>query len=163
MATSEMQGEFTRQEALTLTGLSSGQLSRLDQAEIVVPRKLGNSKRPVVLYSWQQILELRTIANLRQRLSLQEIRKVINHLRNLHFEPSLFDKFLIFSDDKLYWINSDELGDQIIDLSSKNQGQLLLKAVHPIGQILDDIRQQAERKHVADFDKRAGRIPIEVA
>jgi hypothetical protein len=88
---------------------------------------------------------------------------VIAHLREVQFESSLFDKFLIFSGENLYWIGSNELGEKIIALSGKNKGQLVLKAVHPIGQIRDDLKQQAERKNVTDFDKRAGHAPVEVA
>jgi hypothetical protein len=42
---------FSRQQAIELSGLSSGQLSRLDKSGIVEPKKLGSTAHPTVLYT----------------------------------------------------------------------------------------------------------------
>lgn len=150
-----METIFSRQQAIELSRLSSGQLSRLDKAEIVQPKKLGSTAHPTVLYTLNQILELRTIAALRQKLSMQEIRKVINHLRKHEFEPTLFGKFLIFCDDELYWIPFDELSDEIVKLSGKNKGQIVLKAVHPIGDILSGLQEELKKREVVEQKGRS--------
>ena len=140
-----MEGVFTRQQALDLTGLSSGQLSRLDKSGIVKPTKLGgNSHRPTVLYSLSQIWELRTIATLRKKLSMQEIKKVIEYLRKNNFEPTLLGKYLIFCNKKLYWITPNKLGETVIELSGKNKGQVVLTAVDPIGESILKVQREAE-------------------
>ena len=145
-----METIFSRQQAIELSRLSSGQLSRLDKAEIVQPKKLGSTAHPTVLYTLNQILELRTIAALRQKLSMQEIRKVINHLREHEFEPKLFDKFLIFCNDELYWVTFDELSEEIVKLSGKNKGQIVLKAVHPIGNVLSGLQEELKKREVVE-------------
>jgi DNA-binding transcriptional MerR regulator len=149
---------FSRQQALELTGLSSGQLSRLDKSGIVQPTKLGSQSHPTVLYSLKQILELRSIAALRQKLSMQEIKKVVEHLREQNFDPSLFGKFLLFCDDQLYWITSDDLSETIVELSGKNKGQIVLKAVHPIGDVVSDLQQEAERHESAEPTKASAQV-----
>jgi len=154
---------YARQEAIQLSGLSSGQLSRLDKSGIVQPKKLGGEAHPTVLYSLSQIWELRTIAALREKLSMQEIRKVIQHLRKQKFDPTLFDKFLVFCNDKLYWITSDELGEKIVELSGKNKGQLVLKAVHPIGDVISDLQSEVERRESVKTKKTAPRSAVGIS
>jgi DNA-binding transcriptional MerR regulator len=80
---------FTRQETLALTGITSSRLSYLDRTGLVAPVKFGNAKHPQVVYSWEQVLEIKTIGRLREKLSLQEIRKVIDFLRAREHKPSL--------------------------------------------------------------------------
>ena len=81
---------------------------------------------------------------------MQEIRKVINHLREREFEPKLFDKFLIFCNDELYWVTFDELSEEIVKLSGKNKGQIVLKAVHPIGDILSGLQEELKKREVVE-------------
>jgi DNA-binding transcriptional MerR regulator len=145
-----MENVFSRQEVLKLTGLSSGQLSRLDKSGVVEPTKLGSESHPVVLYSLNQVLELRVIAALRTQLSMQEIRKVVNYIREYGFDTALSGKFLIFCGEQLYWICSDEsLQETIIKLTGKNRGQVILKAIHPIGDILSDLQEEIKRRDSA--------------
>ena len=81
---------------------------------------------------------------------MQEIRKVINHLREHEFEPTLFEKFLIFCNDELYWVTFDELSEEIVKLSGKNKGQIVLKAVHPIGDILSGLQEELKKREVVE-------------
>ncbi len=156
-----MEGVFTRQQALDLTELSSGQLSRLDKSGIVKPTKLGgNGHRPTVLYSLNQILELRTIATLRKKLSMQEIKKVVEYLRKKNFEPTLLGKYLIFCNNKLYWFTADELGEKVIELSGKNKGQLVLKAVDPIGKAILNVQREAELRQSLESSESSKKTPI---
>jgi uncharacterized small protein (DUF1192 family) len=144
---------YSRQQAIHLTKLSSGQLSRLDKSGIVQPKKLGSESHPTVLYSLSQIWELRAIAALRQKLSMQEIRKVVDHLRKKNFDPTLFNKFLVFCNDKLYWITSDQLGETVVELSGKNKGQVVIKAVHPIGDVISGLQAEIERRELEEAKK----------
>lgn len=78
--------KFTRQRAIALTGADSNRLSYLDRQGLVVPEKFGNPKRPVVLYSEMQLLQI-TAA---QKVSLRP-----KDLRNfLDSFPDPIDPFL---------------------------------------------------------------------
>ncbi|HEY9888042.1 MAG TPA: hypothetical protein V6D02_06550, partial [Candidatus Obscuribacterales bacterium] len=83
---------FTRQETLALTQTTSSRLAYLDRTQVVVPEKYGNPKKPTVIYSWEQVLEIRAIASLRKQISLQMVRKLVNFLDEHGLDPTLHDK-----------------------------------------------------------------------
>jgi len=159
-----MTSGFARQEALSLTGISSGRLSYLDETELVRPEKLGNPKHPKVIYSWEQILQLKVIDRLRERLSLQEIRKVIEFLKERDYSPSLFSCNLVFISSQLYLIEDwQEFGTLVLEASGKSKGQVVIHEFGVIGEVLSDLKKEAEKHHVLDFDKRIKGTPLEVS
>jgi len=152
---------FTRQETLSLTGISSGRLSYLDETELVKPQKFGNPKHPKVVYSWEQILQLKVIDRLRERLSLQEIRKVIEFLKERNYKSSLFTCNLVFIGTQLYLIeNWQDFGALVLEASGKNKGQVVIHEIGAIGEVFSDLREEAEKHHVLDFDKRIEGTPL---
>ena len=147
---------FTRQETIALTRISSGRLSYFDRTEFVVPQKFGNTKHPKVVYSWRQVLELKTIESLRERLSLQEIRKVLKFLTERNHEPSFFVHNLVFVNTQLYLVEDlRDFGLTVLEASGQNKGQVVIHEVGAIGDIISEMRKDAERHHVLDFEKRA--------
>jgi DNA-binding transcriptional MerR regulator len=148
---------FTRQETISLTRISSGRLSYFDRTKFVVPQKFGNTKHPKVVYSWRQVLELKTIESLRERLSLQEIRKVLKFLTERNHEPSFFVHNLVFVNTQLYLVEDlRDFGLTVLEASGQNKGQVVIHEVGAIGDIITEMRKDAERHHVLDFEKRAG-------
>lgn len=148
---------FTRQEALALTGISSGRLSYLDRTGLVVPKKFGNPKHPKVVYTWQQVLEIKTIERLREKLSLQEIRKVLEFLKLKEHKPSFFVHSLVFVNAQLYLIEDlKDFGLIVLEASGKNQGQVAIQEVGPVGDVVAELWKEAQKHHVLDFDKRSG-------
>jgi DNA-binding transcriptional MerR regulator len=156
-----MASGFTRQEALSLTGITSGKLSYLDVTGLVVPGKTGNIKRPVVIYSVGQIIDLKVIGRLREKLSLQEIRKVLDFLKERNYEHSLFTCNLIFVDSELYLIEDwEEFGTKVLKASGRNKGQVIIHQIGRIGEILTDLRAEAAKSRVLDFEKRIQDTPL---
>jgi hypothetical protein len=148
---------FTRQETIALTRISSGRLSYFDRTEFVVPQKFGKTKHPKVVYSWRQVLELKTLESLRERLSLQEIRKVLKFLTERNHEPSFFVHNLVFVNTQLYLVEDlRDFGLTVLEASGQNKGQVVIHEVGAIGDIITEMRKDAERHHVLDFEKRAG-------
>ena len=148
---------FTRQETIALTRISSGRLRYFDRTQFVVPQKFGNTKHPKVVYSWRQVLELKTIESLRERLSLQEIRKVLKFLTERNHEPSFFVHNLVFVNTQLYLVEDlRDFGLTVLEASGQNKGQVVIHEVGAIGDIITEMRKDAERHHVLDFEKRAG-------
>lgn len=144
---------FTRKEIMALTGLKSGRLSYFDQTELVQPEKIGGSKHPVVLYSWEQLLELRAIAKLRDRLSLQQIRQVIKFLRDSGYEDRLYNKPLLFINSSLCLeTGKTELGDRLVtEVLGKHSGQLVFEWIDPLGQLAQEVEEDAEKNPAIDF------------
>lgn len=59
---------FTRQEAMLLTGASSSRLCFLEKAQIVIPTRIGKGRRPIVLFSFAQLV---VIVALKERGEIQ--------------------------------------------------------------------------------------------
>ena len=82
-----LNGKYTRQDLMKVTGIKSGSLSYLDSQGIVSPEKIGNPVHPVVLYSLDDLLAIAAIMEMkREGLSLFEIRKVIERNQRLGFK-----------------------------------------------------------------------------
>jgi len=152
-----MTNGFTRQETIDLTGIDSGRLSYLDRTKLVMPLKFGNPKHPKVVYSWQQVLEIKTIERLRENLTLQEIRKVLIFLKEYDYEPSFFVHKLVLVNSQLYLVKDiRQFGLTVLEASGANKGQVAIHEVGAIGDIISELISEAEKHHVLDFEKRVG-------
>jgi DNA-binding transcriptional MerR regulator len=152
-----MTNGFTRQETICLTGIDSGRLSYLDRTKLVMPLKFGNPKHPKVVYSWQQVLEIKTIERLREHLTLQEIRKVLIFLKEYDYEPSFFVHKLVLVNSQLYLVEDiRQFGLSVLEASGANRGQVVIHEVGAIGDIISELMSEAEKHHVLDFEKRVG-------
>ena len=56
---------FSRQEVISLTGSTSNRLQFLERSGLIIPHRIGKSKKPVVLYTWEQIVALKVLDGLR--------------------------------------------------------------------------------------------------
>lgn len=98
---------FTRREVLALTETTSNRLQYLERAELIMPKREGAISRPTVLYSWEQLLEIRAIKNLRQEVSLQTVKKIIQFLDSSGFDDTLRDKQIVVVDEDVFWVRTD--------------------------------------------------------
>lgn len=151
-----MLGGFTRQEVIRMTGAKPGNLSYLDRTQLVEPYKEGNPKRPTsVIYTVEQALQIKIIERLRERISLQEIRRVLRFLAKCGYEPSLFNCNLFMIGDQVYLIENEcDLGMQVRKASGKNKGQIVIHDIGPIGDVIAELRKEGS-EGVIDFPKRA--------
>lgn len=169
-----MQG-YTRQETLALTKTTSSRLAYLDRTGIVVPEKYGNSKKPTVIYSWEQLLEIRAINDLRKEISLQTVRKIMEFLQGKGFDATLRDKRIAVVDGEAFWVRPDltDLNERmmhIMQVSSKGKkktlGQFILVVLPAFADVIDDIWKNAKRSKVIDmesFKRRAKAQPSDAA
>jgi DNA-binding transcriptional MerR regulator len=73
-----MQGSFTSQDVVRLTGITARQLQWWDERGIVVPARQGHRR----VYSFEDLTEVALICELRRKgFSLQRMRKVIRFLQ----------------------------------------------------------------------------------
>lgn len=147
---------FTRRETVVLTRTSLWRLAYLDRVGIVVPQRIKTAKRARILYSWEQILELRTIHYLRQQTSLQTIRKIVAFLEASGFERSLHNKQLVIRDGEVDWVRTDlPQSPQVLkvaDRQNKDIGQLKLIHLPPLADLIDDLWRTASQSQVIDFE-----------
>jgi DNA-binding transcriptional MerR regulator len=73
-----MQGQFTSNDVIALTGITARQLQWWDESGIVSSRRQGHRR----IYRWDELVTLAVIRHLRCKgFSLQRVRKVIGFLR----------------------------------------------------------------------------------
>jgi DNA-binding transcriptional MerR regulator len=159
-----MTNGFTRQETIALTNIKSSRLSYWDETDLVKPQKIGKGKKPKVIYSWQQILQLKIISRLREELSLQEIRKVVDFLEGRNYNTSLFKCRLFLINSELFLVEDNkELGDLVIKASGKDKGQVVVRELEPFKTILAGLKKEAKDNHILDFEKRIKGTALEFA
>ncbi|WP_017297369.1 hypothetical protein [Nodosilinea nodulosa] len=120
---------FPRRHAVVLARSSPGRLAYLEKTGIVVPQRVGQSPRLEVLYSWEQILEIRAISRLRQHLSFQTIRKILQYFEDHGVGCTLRDKHLVIGSHGVSWVRSETAAPQIIHLvghGCSTMGQFVL-------------------------------------
>ncbi|MBD1903754.1 hypothetical protein NDI44_26905 [Trichocoleus sp. DQ-A3] len=161
---------FTRQETLHLAGCTSSRLAYLEKVSLVIPYRFGNNGRPTVVFSWEQLLEIRAIKNLRKDVSLQTVRKIIKFLDESGYDNSLSNKQLVVVCDEVFWIKPDwsDFSEnmpttvKVADKDNKEVGQYLLLVIPPLTDIVNDIWEAARRSEVVDFksfEQRAKALP----
>ena len=107
---------FPRRHAVVLARSSPGRLAYLEKTGIVVPQRAGQSPHREVLYSWEQILEIRAISRLRQHLSFQTIRKILQYFDDHGVGRTLRDKHLVIGNHGVSWVRSGTAAPQVIHL-----------------------------------------------
>ena len=158
---------FTRQETLALTGTTSNRLQYLERAGLIRPKRIGTSKKPTVIYTWEQILEIRAIKNLRREVSLQTVRKIIEFLNKEGCDDSLRDKQLIVVNDDVFWVQNDWSDvPSVIRVASKKGkdiGEYVLLVIPTLIQVVKEVWEAAEKSHVIDFESFQQRAKAKAA
>ncbi|MGG6239492.1 MerR family transcriptional regulator [Nodosilinea sp. AN01ver1] len=128
---------FPRRHAVVLARSSPGRLAYLEKTGIVVPQRAGHPPRLEVLYSWEQILEIRAISRLRQHLSFQTIRKILQYFDDHGVSRTLRDKHLVINHHGVSWVQPGAIAPpQVIHLVGHGcsfMGQFVLGPVEADG------------------------------
>ncbi|MCG9890206.1 MAG: MerR family transcriptional regulator [Thermosynechococcaceae cyanobacterium MS004] len=151
---------FSRREVISLTGCTSSRLAYLEKSGLIIPERVGETGRPLVLFSWEQLLEIRAIKNLRKDVSLQKVRKIIDFLNTKGYSESLRDKNIVVINDEVYWLDpgwSDLPGlmMKVAGPSSEGLGQLAyyeLIVISSLNQLVEDVWASARDSKVVNFE-----------
>lgn len=134
--------------ASTLTGATVNTLRRWSRHGLIQPEI--SAKRPM-LYSFRDLVALRSVCYLRSEVSLQMIRKAIAHLPEQEFTEHLSEyKFATDGVTVVVWTD-----DGFVDLV-KNPGQFHFVT---LAEIYRPFRNQA-KKEVVDFERPRKRIEV---
>lgn len=112
---------FTADQVCGLAGISKRQLAYWDATGFFSPRPTHDRPHAAYgrIYSFRDVVGLRTIAKLRARVSLQELRKVGEYLRENFETPWSSLRFFVGSDGRVYF---QEPGREIA-FEAKKHGQ----------------------------------------
>lgn len=145
---------FTRRETVILTRTSLSRLAYLARIGVVVPLREDDDSRKVY-YSWEQILELRTIRHLRRQVSLQMIRKVLAFLEGVGSDRTLCNKHLVIVNGEVTWVNAvRDTNPQVVQVATKADrhiGQLQLLDLSPLAYLTEELQETAQLSKVVEF------------
>ena len=147
-----MQGSFTSQDVVWLTGITARQLQWWDERGIVVPSRQGHRR----VYSFEDLTEVAVICELRRKgFSLQRMRKVVRFLQK-EFSKRLAEtvgsssNYHLLTDGRSLFLETSP--QQIVDIL-KNSRQPMFAVC-----LSDTVRQV---KAVVSGRKRPGRCAPE--
>lgn len=154
---------YASQMAAALSGATLRQLSHWRQdrrvGAVLVPEV--SATPPRILYSFRDLLALRTCVYLRREVSLQKVRKAISNLRDLGEREHLSQYRLVADGDTIALVDQGEATDLV-----KKPGQRLIVVLRDVfepfavreGVVVPRLFQPRERL-IVDPDTRGG-IPV---
>jgi hypothetical protein len=150
---------------MELTGATSNQLQYLERSGLISPERVWNGKRrPEVYYDWQKLLEIRAIRSLREKTSLQTIRKILDFFEAYAIDATLRDKQIVAVDGEVFWVKTDwsDFGEQmhvlkIADKKGKGIGQYLMLVVPSFNDVVAEVWEAARASKVVDLASFKGR------
>lgn len=143
---------FLRLEVLKITKVSKSTLGYLEKLELIKPIDRDGRK---VYYDWYQLIEIKMIVKLREKVSLQTIRETIENLKMYCNHTKLSNKKLVAYNNEIILLDKNEDLNEIIAtvMSGKNSGQFVLHQVLPMANIVNELLENG-RNNIVDFDKR---------
>lgn len=148
--------QFTRRETVILTRTSPGRLAYLAKTGMVIPVCIGDDPQRQLYYSWEQILELRAIRQLRGQISLQMIRKIMTFLEGIVGDRTLHNKHLVIANGEVNWVQMEsEEGPHVVRVAAKTNrhvGQLNLMVMPPVSDLVSEVWEIARQSNVIDFE-----------
>lgn len=152
---------FSRSEASLLSGLPVHRIEYLDRSDLLKPERFKLGKKNNLVYSYRKILELKAISKLRENLSLQTIRKVINFLEENAEDSRLACNDLIVINDCVYWLEPE----LIVQILGSNPGQILhfeFATIPSLDKLSSEVFNTAENSKVIDFESFKSRARLAV-
>ncbi|MGF1457845.1 MAG: hypothetical protein ACFBSG_02345 [Leptolyngbyaceae cyanobacterium] len=153
---------FTRRETVILTRTSHARLAYLAKTGVVVPSPTRPPAAPQVHYTWEQILELRAIRDLRRQVSLQTIRKILAFLEGTGCDRALHDKHLIIANGEVSWVQvRGNTEPQVVRVAAKadcHVGQLQLMTLPSLRELTHEVWDTAQCSKVIDFESFRRRV-----
>jgi DNA-binding transcriptional MerR regulator len=147
---------FTSRKVCGLTGLSPRQLQYWDERGFVSPslrRRKGPGRRR--LYDFRDLVSLRVASDLRREgISLQLIRSVVDHLRDLDYANPL--------SELRFWVDKGRLDFSEADTVREGRlpSQTIVEGVIPFAEIVRELDEEIVRldqeRPVGQIERRRG-------
>lgn len=146
---------FTSAKTSALTGLSKRQLQYWDEQGFISPslrRREGRGRRR--LYDFRDLVSLRAAADLRENgISLQLIRKVVDHLRGLDYEHPLAELRFWVDEGRLYFSEAGTVRE------GRRPAQTVVEFFIPVAEIVEKLEAgiaELETRKVGTVERRRG-------
>lgn len=133
---------FDRQETMLLASVTSSRLAYLDRQKVIVPQKLGITKKTQIIYSWEQVLQIRLLTNFKQKISLALTKKIVRYFNDVGLIENWGDRHLVIIDDEIYPVAPDwwDMPTVMLNASFVHNGDEFTVVVLPnIDKIVADV------------------------
>lgn len=154
----------TPEIAARLVGVTLRKVTYWRDTNLVVPAVTSPGRsREIRLYGLPELVELRTVAELRQTgVSLQHVRDIVRYLRNHYDAPLRELSFGVYA-GQVYFQHPDGTWE-----GDRAPGQIVLKGAVPVetfrnellGKIVEDSREPDEVGHVVQIRRVHGHRPV---
>lgn len=101
---------FTRAEVMEVTGLDSNRLSYLERTGLVIPKRIGSGKKPTVVYSWIQLVQLMILTQYRDKFKNKTLKRIVDFLGKPENFPIKDFSY------RIYVINDEIEDDEKVDM-----------------------------------------------
>lgn len=102
---------FPRPEVIAITGINVDRLNYLDRTNTVVPYRYGSKKKPVLLFTWAQLIQLKLVDILKaDYVNDVLISKILLRVNEEYKNPEFLNQNFIIYNDEVYWF------DRAVDL-----------------------------------------------
>ncbi len=153
-----MQG-FSRHETMVLTDATSSRLAYLDHTGIIVPKKHGNPKKPYITYTWEQVIQIRAITHLKEKIPLALTKKIVdfiddNGLAINGFDHQFLRNYLVIANDDVFVSKPDwsDMRNIMQAVPTRDDDQLTIVVLPSLARIVSDIRQVALDSGAIDME-----------
>lgn len=155
---------FDRQETMLLASVTSSRLAYLDRQKVIVPQRLGITKKTQIIYSWEQVLQVRLLTNFKQKISLALIKKIVRYFNDVGLIENWGDRHLVIIDDDFYsvapdWSNMPEIMRSGFLANDRNE--FIVIVLPDIEVIIDDVWQRAIDSDSIDTDSFVERAKVD--
>lgn len=155
---------FDRQETMLLASVTSSRLVYLDRQSVIVPQKSGSPKKPHILYTWEQVLQIRILTHFKQKISLALTKKLVRYFNDVGILKNWADRHLVIIDDEIHpvapdWSNMPEIMRSGFLANDGNEFTVIVTP-HVEG-IVDDIWMLAIESDAIDSDSFVERAKVD--
>jgi uncharacterized protein (DUF433 family) len=135
---------FTREQVRRLTGLSDAQLRYWDKTGFFSPQYADEERHGAFsrIYSYRDVVGLRAIAELRQRVPLQQLRKVGEWLAGHYDEP--WSSLTFYVSGRQVFFDEPETGEPVASRPSGHGAMRveMTKVAHRVDTAVEELRRR---------------------
>lgn len=155
---------FDRQETMLLASVTSSRLAYLDRQKVIVPQKLGITRKPQIIYSWEQVLQIRMLTYFKQKITLALTKKIVRYFSDVGLIENWGARHLVIIDDEIYPVAPDwwDMPTIMLNASFVHNGDEFVVVVLPnIDKIVNEVWQRAIDSDSIDSDSFVERAKVD--
>jgi hypothetical protein len=153
---------FTRQEVIALTSCDANGLAYLEKTGVVNPSRFGSKKKPTVIYSWEQMIAVQLVGELRGTMPASAIKTFALDLAQQDVDNWFQSNCAIIAGDQVLWVelsssshvSKTNAGKVFLAIAAKNRSKITKHSfwvVPALSQVVAQLWAAAKESPAIDF------------